>query len=410
MAEHRGPLISTEEAARRLGVKPATLYAYVSRGLLASIRGADGRTSRFDPDEIDRLITGPRHGRTSRSGSLTVHTRLTDIRDGRLLYRGLDAAELAGREPFEAVARWLWTGGLDAAPFVAPAQAVTLARRLSTALPRSARLLDRIRTVVAGVASADPLRADLRPEAVAATAAALLAAVVDGIPPRGDAPEPDAAARLARRLWPKLTATPAAVESVATLDTALVLLADHELGASTLAARVAASARGHPYAVVGAALATLNGGESASVHRALAEAEQEGSAAVLARLLAEGRRLPGFGHLRYPDGDPRGRALLDRLATTPPDRERWQLVAEFLAASARGTPVPPNADFALAALSFTAGMAGDAGEAVFAVARTVGWIAHALEEYGEESQRFRPQAVYFGPDPAPPVHADGDPR
>jgi citrate synthase len=404
MAEHTGALISTAEAAQRLGVKPATLYAYVSRGLLASIRGADGRTSLFDPDEVDRLITRPRRGRTPRAAPFTIHTRLTDLRDGRLFYRGLDVGVLASSEPFESVARWLWTGVLDPAPMTAPAPTVELAARLAGSLPRSARTVDRIRTMIAGIAAADPLRADLRPEAVAATAGVLLATVVDGLPGRGavmDGVEP-----IAVRLWEKLAPAGPPPGSIAVLDGALVLLADHDLAASTLAARIAASTRAHPYAVVAAGLATLDGplhgGASASIHRALAEAEREGSGTVLSRFLSEGRSLPGFGHLRYPGGDPRGRVLLDQLAATPPDAERWALVAEFLAASARGTPVPPNVDFALAALSFTAGMEADAGEAVLAIARTVGWIAHALEEYAEEPRRFRPQAVYFGPDPAPP--------
>jgi len=203
-------------------------------------------------------------------------------------------------------------------------------------------------------------------------------------------------------LWTKMAAQ---AGSVAALDAALVLLADDDLGPSTLAARVAASTRAHPYAVVAAGLAALDGprhgSASAAIHRALVEAEREGSGSVLARLLTEGRSLPGFGHLRYPAGDPRGRALLDQLAVSPPDASRWELVNDFLATSGRGTPVPPNMDFALAALSFTAGMAADAGEAVLALARFAGWIAHALEEYAEEPERYRPQGVYFGPDPGP---------
>ncbi len=408
MAEHRGPLITTEQAAGRLGVKPATLYAYVSRGLLASIRGADGRTSLFDPDEIDRLVTRPRRGRPPRSAAFTVHTRLADVRDGDLFYRGANVTTLAESHPAEAVARWLWTGALDAASFTAPDHLVQLARALAAALPR-ARTVDRIRTIVAGVAGADALRSDLRADAVAATAAGLVAVLVDGLPDRATAAQ--AGDRVASRLWTKLTVAEPVPHAVATLDAALVLLADHGLSPSTLAARIAAASRAHPYAVVSAGLATLDGpvrgGASATIHRALVESEREGSGAVLARLLGEGHHIPGFGHLKYPAGDPRGRALLALLASTPLDQDRWALVAEFLTTSARGTPVPPNIDFALAALSFTSGMDADAGEAVFAIARTVGWIAHALEEYTEEPDRYRPQSVYYGPDPvvdpAPPA-------
>lgn len=437
MARDR-PLLTTTEAARRLGVKPETLYAYVSRGLVTRTRGTDGRTSLFDPAEVDALVGRPRAPLTPRVTPLVplIRTRLTSIDEGRLVYRGRDAAELAGVERFEAVARWLWSGTADASPFRAPPAAVAAARVAAGALPPGARTVDRIRTAVVAAGAADPLRGDLRPEAVALTAASLLAAVVDGLPrvvdpgappaadrdtgPGGTEPdgtEPDVSAErpdrsgshlegaggegtLAARLWPALTASPPRPTA---LDAALTLLADHELTAPTLAARVAASTRAHPYAVVAAGLAAvdgpLHGSATAAAHRALVEAAQEGSGAVLARLFAEGRSLPGH-HPLHPDGDPRGRRLFELVAADPPDARRWAVVEDFLAVGRRGTHRPPTVDFALAALTYTAGMDAGAGEAVFALARSAGWIAHALEEYAEDPQRFRPATTYLGPPPA----------
>lgn len=385
-------MLTTGEAAAHLGVKPATLYAYVSRGLLSSVRGADGRSSLFDPDELNQLSSGPRRSGAARAGPFIVRSQITEIRDGTLFFRGRDAIELARDEPTELTARWLWNATPDRSPFAGSRDAIEMAAGVAMSLPASVRTIDCIRTVVSVLSAADPLRADLRPGAVTATAAGMMAALVEALPARAAPPHDSAERRLSERLAPKLAST-APQKAAVTLDAALAVLADHELDAATLAVRVVASARAHPYAVVSAGLATLDSptrtSATAALHRALVESEYEGSAPVLSRLLDEQRRLPGFGSPHYPDGDPRARLLLDTLASAPPDARRWDLVNEFLAATERGIPVPPNVDFALAALSYTAGMRADAGEAVIALSRIIGWIAHALEEYDEEPERFR---------------------
>ncbi|MFG1927513.1 citrate synthase [Cryptosporangium sp. NPDC048952] len=390
------PLLSTVEAARRLGVKPATLYAYVSRGLLSRVRGADGRASYFDPVELDQMAHQPRTPAPGTGGGLVVRSTVSEVREQRLWYRGRDACEMARVDSFETVAAWLWSEGRSQPlSFASPEEFVAAARSASDGLPRDVRLLDRIRAIVAAIGAVDPLRADLRPEAVMITAATLIGALVDGLPRRGsDAGE----GSVAQRLWGALSSLPADPAAVTSLNTALGLLADHAVTASTLATRVAASARAHPYAAVGAGLYTLDGpvesGTAALVHRTLAEAERDGSVAVVARLLDQNNQLPGFDHPLYPDGDPRGRTLIDVLAAEPPHRGRWEAVEQFLSTGGRGRPLAPTIDFGVAALTFTAGMPPDAGLAILAVARCAGWVAHTLEEYGEDVDRFhvdRPQ-------------------
>ncbi|EXG78994.1 citrate synthase [Cryptosporangium arvum] len=387
-------LLSTVEAARRLGVKPATLYAYVSRGLLSRVRGADGRTSYFDPAELDQMAHQPRTPAAGNGGGPLVRSSVSEVREQRLWYRGRDACEMARTEPFEAVAGWLWSEDRSRPlSFTSPVEFVDAARSASRGLPPTVRLLDRIRAIVAAIGAVDPLRADLRPEAVTITAATLIGALVDGLPRQGGS---DGNGSVAQRLWGALSSLPPEPGAVAPLNTALGLLADHAITASTLAARVAASARAHPYAAVGAALYTLDGpvesGSAALVHRTLAEAERDGSVAVVARLLDQNNQLPGFGHPLYPDGDPRGRTLIDVLAAEPPHRGRWEAVEQFLATGGRGRPLAPTIDFGVAALTFTAGMPADAGLAILAVARCAGWVAHTLEEYGEEVDRFHVDA------------------
>jgi citrate synthase len=197
------------------------------------------------------------------------------------------------------------------------------------------------------------------------------------------------------------------------LDAALVLVADHELAASTVAARVAASVRADPYAVAAAGLATvsgsLHGGASLAVEALLAEIERPGLAPrqaklqagrVLGERLRRGERLRGLGHPLYPDGDPRAAYLLARLRRAAGGSPRMAVVDALLAATRRRGLPPPNVDLALAALGHVTGMTRGAGEAIFAVARVAGWIAHALEEY-ERATPIRLRAVYTGPPPTP---------
>ena len=194
-----------------------------------------------------------------------------------------------------------------------------------------------------------------------------------------------------------MAANPARVRA---LDAALVLLADHELASSTLAARVAASTRSDPYDVVlaglGAVSGPLHGGAGTSAHRMLVHARTTGAPErAVGEALTNFGSLPGFGHVLYPDGDPRARCLLELLMPLLGARD-GRVVAGTLAAAAVTSPQPPNVDFALAALAFSAGMAADAIEAIFALARIAGWIGHALEEYGETPLRFRTRAIYVG--------------
>lgn len=416
--------LSTRQVADRLGVKPETVYAYVSRGLLHSAREQGGRGSRFDPGEVESLVARTRQsqfghvGRVGQSGQAgdassgtagqpVISTSLTRMSGGRLFYRGRDVARLARTETFEAVAGLLWTGDLDAAPvFAAPTATVDLVRTVRAALPASARLPDLLRIVPPVVSATDPLRFDTRPGPVVAAAAKLLSVLVEALPEASG--EPDAmvggSAPLARRLWPKLTAHPATAAGVAMLDAALIVMADHDLAVSAVAGRVAASARAHPYAVVSAALGAfdgpLHGAAGSHVYRLLTDALATGDpvGTYADRLRTQGW-VEGFGHTSYPDGDPRAKVLLELLGEAEL-RPELKAVVDGLVATAHGQGQDrPNVDFALPLLAHAYDMVPDAGEVIFIIARTAGWIAHALEEYAEPALRFRYQGTYRGPAP-----------
>jgi citrate synthase len=242
--------LTTREAAELLGVKPETVYAYVSRGQLSSRRSPGGRGSTFDAEEVRSLARRNRResGTTQSSGQeLAVRTRITLIDKDRYYYRGVDAVDLATRHSYEEVAEWLWTGRLrPGMSFTAPEASVAVARRAVDALPEHAGPTDRLRVAAIAAAAADPLRFDLSEDAVLGTARVLIPTLVAALPPRFH--EHADRGPLAHRLWTRLSGRPADEASLHVLDTALSLLVDHDLAASTLAVRVAASARAHAYA------------------------------------------------------------------------------------------------------------------------------------------------------------------
>jgi citrate synthase len=271
---------------------------------------------------------------------------------------------------------------------------VAAARAAQSGLPPTVLPLERIQVIVPALAAADPLRGSLEPEAVAAVGRALIAGTVDSLP--GPGPDGD----VATRLGAKLAGAPLPAALTAAVRAALVLLADHELATSTLTARVAASVRADPYAAVTAGLATtsgaLHGGASLGVEALLAEAAEPSRVAeVVALRLRRGERIPGFGHAVYRHGDGRAGALFDVLRAAAPGHPALAAAEALAAHGGRGRVPRPNVDLALAALTRVAGMPVGAGEAIFGVARTAGWLAHAIEEYGQPTD-LRLRAVYTG--------------
>jgi citrate synthase len=396
--------IGAADAAKRLGIKPASLYSYVSRGVLTPRRGSDGRASLFDAAEIEDLARRGKPRRGAGGAELVIESELTEIADDRLRFRGHDAIALATSRSFEEVASLLWTGSFDdpsaKGPWRATGEAIAAGTAAQAALPPDTYPLERLQVIVPAVAATDRLRLHLDRPAVIAAASSLIAAMADCLPPAG----PDAAVAdddsIAGRLATKLCQRRPSAGLVAALRAALVLAADHELAASTLAARVAASVRADPYAVVGTGLGTmsgaLHGGASLGAEVLLASASGPADAPrVVGELLRRGERIPGLGHFVYQAGDPRAMLLLDLVRAAAPDSGRLAVAEAVLAEAGRRALPAPNIELALAVLASVAGMVPGAGEAVFAVARTAGWLAHALEEYARATP-IRPRGVYIG--------------
>ncbi len=395
------------EAAERLGIQLPTLYAYVSRGLLVShpIPGAH-RGSRYRKADIDRLAGRARGRAAAGAFTVVVDSSLTLVEpSGRLYYRGWDVPTASREASFERVAEWLWTGVEAGEPpaWTSTPASLAVVEQATRGLPPGSSLVDRMRVGLAVTAAADPLRHDRRPEAVALVGRTLISTLVDSLPGRGT--RDDAGPSIAARLWPKLSSRPGTAAEVVSLNAALVLLADHDLAASTLAARVAASTWADPYLCVQAGLAALGGplhGAAADHTRALFDEVLAGRSAqeVVGDRLRDPAGLPGVGHAVYEGPDPRAGALLEAIEAANPPGQSWQAVQAIRTVVEERNLPAVNIDFALAALCVCLDLGPGAGEAIFAVARTAGFLAQAIEEYPHRL-RFRPRTAYFGPPPHP---------
>src|SRR5947208_2762102 len=217
--------LTATEAARRLGVKPATLYAYVSRGVLSRVRAPDGRASLFGAEEVERLARRGRPRRPAGVADITVESAITEITGDSLRFRGLDATRLAVSRTFEEVAELLWTGEFRPArePWRARPAALAAGRAAQAALPAGTLPLERLQVIVPAMAAADPLRLQLDRSAVIAAGRNIIAGMVDCLP--GDVTA-DGEASVAGRLWSRLCGHRPDPGLMRALSAALVLLAD----------------------------------------------------------------------------------------------------------------------------------------------------------------------------------------
>lgn len=384
--------LTAREAAELLGVKAQTLYAYASRGLVRRV--GDGKRRRYLLEDLHKLRARQRarsgHGPVAADaltfGEPVLDTAVSAIDERGPLYRGTPAVELAKAEVgFEAVAELLWSGALpgatprwEAAPS-APRQ-------------RPVRSLEALLLILPHLAASATERHSRAPEVEIGLAKRLIAALAASI--AGGRPAP---VGIAERLA-SLTGAPRRI-STAALDAALVLLADHELNASSFAARIAASTDASLPSCLLAALATLSGprhgGACDRVEALLDEAARLAQPKDVLELRARrGDAIPGFGHPLYPHGDPRAAALLELAEQVARPRAKGRTRLELALArvmARRG--LPPTVDYGLVALTRALGMKPGLAALVFAIGRSAGWVAHVLEQR-QSSAVLRPRARY----------------
>ena len=392
--------LTATQAADALGITRATLYAYTSRGQLRS-ETVPGRTRerRYYREDVDRLkerkvarrdpSKAAAHG--LHWGEPVLESGITLIHGGTFYYRGHDAVKLARTASVEDVAALVW-GASDAERERLFDQPNPLhARQLAQLdrFPTDAR--SRIQAALPLAGAGDDSSFDLRPGAVRATGARIMrlaASIVADGTARGPIHQALQAAWAPKR---------SAVGNV--IRTAMVLCADHELNISAFAARCAASAGASPYDVVSAALATLKGYKHGGASERMLSLVRQAVSARTARTaiverLRQGERVPGFGHPLYPTGDPRAAALI-ALAEASGNDTACRPFRHLVKAGTELLNDEPNLDFGLAAITRAYRLPDEAPFLLFALGRTVGWIAHAMEEYAS-GHLIRPRAKYTG--------------
>ena len=388
--------LSAREASAELAISPATLYAYVSRGLIRSEPSPDSRSHRYRAEDVrglkERRVPSvePRGFRSFDPDLPVLDTAISTITEEGAIYRGVNCVDLAEKDTLEHAATLLWdVTGVD--PFAAGnVPHVSDEMRAIAEAARRAAPIDRAIAVLALATSADPgafTRAHEGRAMVGARILRLLVATMLNTTPSAEplhlqiasvwAPDHKHAADLIRR--------------------ALVLLADHELNASTFTVRCAASTGLNLYDSVIAGLAALkgpkHGGAGVLASRLVKTLIDNDVAPVIRERVALGERFAGFGHGVYKHGDPRAMSLLNALTRAGAARKFTREVPERIA-EATGDFV--NIDYALAVLAHSLRLAAGSELTLFAMARAVGWIAHASEQL-QHGRLIRPRARYVGP-------------
>ncbi|GAA4355761.1 citrate synthase [Variovorax defluvii] len=368
------------EACRLLEVQPQTVYAYVSRGKLEVMPDpADTRRSLYRAEDVAALARRKQAGRkheTLATNTLfgvepSIPTSLSSFHRGRLYYRGQDAVALAGSASLEDVARLLW----DAQ------QPVDFGIRRAVRAGKPGRVA--AFTALAALAAGGHSTRGRLTRVLHAEAQSLVGQLADCFGAQ-KAEQP-----LHLRFAQGWNQSPQVAEL---LRTAMVLLVDHELTSSAFTTRIAASTGASLPACLLAGLSTLSGplhgDASGRVQVLFGEVERLGEDQVITHYLSSGLPLAGFGHHLYPDGDPRAAALLS-LFEPPP------AIARFIGKATELTGLKPNIDVALAALVAHHQLPADAAFGLFATARSVGLLAHGLEQL-EVTQVIRPRGRYVG--------------
>ncbi len=376
--------IKQEEACEKLGIQRQTLYAYVSRGQI-EVRKDDRNTGRslYRMDDVTALLMKRSRGRTRKTiaastmawGEPIINTRISTISHGRLFYRGQDALVLSENAIFEDVARLLWDA--DERPVFPAYPPITM-----EGTPRA-----RAYATLGFAAEAGAPGQALSPVMMYREAAAHIGRIASSFIPELN--DQDNAAPLHERMaraWH-------CEDKTDLIRQCLVLLADQELTTSAFAARVTASTGATLGACALAGLAAfsgpLHGDAPLRVQHLLEGAHRDGVQPAVRRWMSGGQPLPGFGHPLYPDGDPRAARLLSGF--TPSD-----ITCELISYVHDLTGLPPTIDVALAALSEYCALPQGGPFFLFAIARSVGWMAHAIEQITTGSM-LRPRAHYIGP-------------
>ena len=339
---------------------------------------------------------------------------------GVLAYRGIDIHELAEKSTFEESTYLLWFGRLPSR-----AELDEFSKRLSDArqmdpkiidllrsFPSSATPMEVLRTAVSALSFFDPDESDNEHDANVSKSfrltsqIAMLVAAYDRLRKGKTVVEPDKSlGHAANFLWMLNGEKPSAT-ATKTFDVALILHADHELNASTFAARVIAATLSDIHSAItgaiGALKGPLHGGANEAVMRMLFAIDKEGVDPVdhVAKLLAQKKKISGFGHRVYHTEDPRAthlRKMSEELGESSGNAKWFKMSRAIEKHVLAEKKLNANVDFYSASTYTMLGIDLDLFTPIFAVSRISGWAAHVIEQL-DDNRLIRPRAEYIGPD------------
>ncbi|MDX1582041.1 MAG: citrate/2-methylcitrate synthase [Thermoanaerobaculia bacterium] len=394
--------MSASEVSEELGISVSSVYSYVSRGLLRSEPIPGSRERRYLSEDVARLKrrgrrrdTAPGTPAPGGAGAYSVDTSLTLVNESGVWYRGHDAIGLARSSSVGEVASLLWTGETK---FVADLFACRPPvpeewERVSETVRQLSRV-DAFQIALPVVAEADPSAYHIRPDAAARTGARIIQ-MLTAVAADAEELAISGIAETLQEAW-----APRNERATDLIRMALILSADQGIDINSFAARAIASAGASPYAVVSGGLASFQGvrhaGVTSRVAALFAEIDRPAEAKIVLQVhLQRGNAIPGFGHPIFTNGDPRAEMILDKLPIAAKGSRELKRIDEIVSAGEEVLGEKPTLDFALVALAHVLELPEDAPLTLQALGRSIGWIAHAIEQYSR-SEPIRASARYIG--------------
>ncbi len=398
--------LSAKEACAELGIRPQTLYSYVSRGLIRSETGDQRhRTRQYYREDIERLRrhkelrAHPEVGaeQALKAGDPVLESALSRIDDDDLYYRGISVGELVRESTVEEVAALLWTGdrSLQIEEFAGAARLDGINPALIAGLAPLSKV-ERMQALLPVIGAQDPAAFATAPPHIHHCGARILRLMT-----LVAATQDETGSGIAQTLqnaW-----LPGRPETARLIEAALILCADHELNVSTFTCRTVASSGASLYAVATAGLSALqgprHGGATGRLEALWDEAESEnGVGDTIASRLKRGDVIEGFGHVVYRGVDPRAAILMELLEEAVPNAVELAMARALIEEVGKRTGLSHNMDLGLVALRRALGLEKGAALWLFCLGRIIGWIAHAIEQY-QTGRLIRPRAKYTGPEP-----------
>lgn len=408
MSDSDDKFLTGAQAAEFLGVKAATLYAYASRGLIESIQASSGRERSYRLSELVRLRNSARGIRTAKDSEPAVWTgpliksSITELKEDGHRYRGLSALKLAAEnKPFELVAEILWDTDVGSLAEWTKSKPFSLPKQLKKMISSDADYLDLLKLVLASLEATEAISPKLLADDIMPSSRRLIIsmAIIAGYFEKRETFLSSGKFPIAQTLLSGITGGKS-TEKAEAINRALVLCADHELNASALAARIAASCDATLFSCLLSALGTFSG----SMHGAASRRAEDiisnslkfkSASAWLKDYMKNAERIPGFGTDLYEGGDPRAKLLIETARSVSSKNKYLMRLIDIVDCVRDQIGAEPNLDVGLAAISYGLSLTPGSGSSIFAVSRSAGWIAHAIEQrmYGGV---IRPRAKYIG--------------